>query len=89
MAKLHSPNKNISATENELLLAQYGPAIQETISELLDKYRYSGEENLSSTVFALPNMYAKKEAVQTAYPNGLTGFISFMKEKVYGNFISA
>jgi len=74
--------------ENESLVAQYGPAIQETISELLDKYRYSGEENLSSNVFALPNMYAKKEAVQTAYPNGLAGFISFMKEKVYGNFIT-
>jgi type I restriction enzyme, R subunit len=72
--------------ENESLVNQYGLAIQETINELLDKYRFSGEENLSSTVFALPNMYAKKEAVQTSYPNGLSGFISFMKEKVYSSF---
>lgn len=72
--------------DNEALVNQYGPAIQDTINELLDKYRYSGEENLSTAVFTLPNMYSKKEAVQTSYPNGLAGFINFMKEKVYSSF---
>jgi len=74
---------------NETLINQYGPTIQETINDLLEKYRYSGEENLSSAVFSLPNMYAKKEAVQTEYPNGLGGFISFMKDKIYTNFQTA
>ena len=72
--------------ENEVLMNQYGPTIQETINELLDKYRYSGEENLSPTVFTLPNMYSKKEAIQTSYPSGLAGFLGFMKDKIYASY---
>ncbi|MBI4226173.1 DEAD/DEAH box helicase family protein [Candidatus Roizmanbacteria bacterium] len=74
--------------ENDTLINQYGSSIRETINDLLDKYKYSGEENLSPQVFMLPNMYAKKEAVQKNYPNGLVGFLSFMKEKIYGNFLT-
>jgi len=75
--------------DNEALINQYGPAIQETVNDILDKYQYSGEENLSSKVFALPNMFAKKEAIQTSYPSGLTGFLGFMKNNIYSNFVSA
>ncbi len=72
--------------ENEALINEYGPAIKDTIYEMLDKYKYSGEENLSTKIFMLPNMYAKKETVQTNYPNGLMGFLGFMKDKIYSNF---
>jgi len=51
--------------------------------EQLDKYKYGGEENLSSKIFTLPNMYAKKQKIQKDYPNGLTGFIGFLKDKIY------
>lgn len=74
--------------ENEALITRYGPTIRDTINDMLDKYKYSGEDNLSPKVFMLPNMFAKKEAVQTVYPNGLVGFLSFMKEKIYSQFIS-
>lgn len=69
---------------NEAEVSQYGQMIKETIHDLLDKY--SGEENLSPQVFMLPNMYAKKEAVQAAYINGLLGFLGFMKDKIYSQF---
>jgi len=39
------------------------------------KYKYSGEENLSTQVFMLPNMHVKKQKVQADFPNGLTGFL--------------
>ena len=74
--------------QNEALINQHGESIRETINDMLDKYKYSGEENLSTRVFMLPNMYAKKEAVQKDYPNGLVGFLSFMKEKIYGSFLT-
>jgi hypothetical protein len=34
-------------------------------------------------------MFVKKEAVQESYPNGLIGFLGFMKNKIYSNFIGA
>jgi len=74
--------------ENELLMSQYGPAIKDTIYDMLDKYKYSGEENLSTKLFMLPNMFVKKEAVQESYPNGLVGFLGFMKDKIYRNFVT-
>jgi len=62
---------------------QYGREIGEAIREILEKYKNSGEENLSAQTFLLPNMNAKKEAIQSKYPNGLFGFIHSLKEKVY------
>jgi len=61
----------------------YGKEIAEAIRDIMEKYKTGGEENLSAQSFLLPNMNAKKEAVQKHYPNGLAGFISFMKEKIY------
>ena len=61
----------------------HGKEIQEAIMDILDKYKSSGEENLSSQIFMLPNMNAKKESIQHNYPNGLFGFVSFVKEKIY------
>lgn len=75
--------------DNEALINQYGEAIKETISDMLDKYKYSGEENLSTKVFMMPNMFSKKETVQNSYPNGLSGFLGFMKDKIYSNFATA
>jgi hypothetical protein len=49
----------------------------------MEKYKNSGEENLSAQAFLLPNMNAKKEAIQASYPDGLYGFIHNLKEKVY------
>jgi hypothetical protein len=46
-------------------------------------YKYTGEENLSSQIFMLPNIYAQKQEVQKKYPNGLAGFMNFLKEKIY------
>jgi type I restriction enzyme R subunit len=74
--------------DNETLINQYGSSIQETVNAMLDKYQYSGEENLSTKMFMLPNMFAKKEAVQTTYPSGLAGFLGFMKEKIYTSYQS-
>jgi len=62
---------------------QYGEAIKNAVLELLDKYKTSGEENLSAQFFTLPNMFEKKEAVQKEYPSGLKGFIGFIKDKIY------
>lgn len=69
--------------QNSQLIDRYGEIIKASVNEILDKYKYSGEENLSSQVFMLPNMYAKKQKVQTEFPNGLAGFLVFMKEKIY------
>ena len=69
--------------ENAQPISQYGEVIRDAIHEVLDKYKYSGEDNLSSQIFMLPNMHAQKEAVQNAYPNGMTGFMTFIKDKIY------
>lgn len=61
----------------------YGEEIAEATRDILDKYKYSGEENLSSDVFILPNMSAKKDFIQDKYPKGLSGFLSNLKEKIY------
>lgn len=69
--------------QNVQEINKYGKEIQEAVMDILDKYKGSGEENLSSQIFILPNMNAKKEAIQSNYPNGLFGFFSFIKEKIY------
>ena len=69
--------------ENSNLIDRYGETVRITINEILDKYKYSGEENLSPKVFMLPNMYAKKQKVQAKFPNGLAGFLIFMRGKIY------
>ncbi|KKS13742.1 MAG: Type I site-specific deoxyribonuclease [Candidatus Daviesbacteria bacterium GW2011_GWB1_41_5] len=62
---------------------RYGKEIGEAIREIMEKYKNSGEENLSAQAFLLPNMNAKKEAIQAKYPEGLYGFIHTLKQKVY------
>jgi hypothetical protein len=49
----------------------------------MEKYKNSGEENLSAQSFLLPNMNAKKEAIQRKYPDGLYGFMTNLKENIY------
>jgi len=73
----HFFRKNIETID------RHGEAIKDAIYDVLDKYKYSGEENLSAQVFRLPNMYAKKEEVQKSFRNGLPGFIGFLKSKIY------
>lgn len=67
---------------------RHGTEIGEAIREIMEKYRTGGEENLSSQAFMLPNMNAKKEAIQARYPDGLFGFIRGLREKVYFNLNS-
>lgn len=69
--------------QNAQSIDQYGKQISEAIREIMDKYKNSGEENLSADAFLLPNMNAKKEAIQEKYPDGLYGFVHSLKEKVY------
>lgn len=69
--------------QNAREIDQYGKEIGEAIREIMEKYKNSGEENLSAQAFLLPNMNAKKEAIQAKYPEGLFGFVHFLKEKVY------
>lgn len=69
--------------QNSQEVNAHGKEIQEAVMDILDKYKGSGEENLSSQIFMLPNMFEKKEAIQQEYPSGLTGFLSFVKEKIY------
>lgn len=71
--------------ENAPELNQYGKEIRGAIMDVLDKYKTSGEENLSAQFFLLPNMFEKKEVIQTNFPNGLFGFVSFLKDKVYSS----
>ncbi|MCX6717072.1 MAG: restriction endonuclease, partial [Candidatus Taylorbacteria bacterium] len=54
---------------------KYGKEIKEAVFEVMDKYKNSGEENLSAQFFTLPNMFERKEAIQKEYPSGLRGFI--------------
>ncbi len=68
---------------NNQNITQHGQAIQEAIYNILDMYKYTGEENLSSQIFMLPNMNAQKKEVQSKYPNGLAGFMNFLKQKIY------
>jgi type I restriction enzyme R subunit len=68
---------------NAKTIDQYGKEIGEAIREILEKYKTGGEENLSAQAFLLPNMNAKKEAIQSKYPDGLFGFVHTLKEKVY------
>ncbi len=69
--------------QNAKSIDQYGKEIGEAIREILEKYKNNGEENLSAQAFLLPNMNAKKEAIQAKYPEGLYGFVHTLKEKVY------
>jgi type I restriction enzyme, R subunit len=69
--------------QNSQEVNAHGKEIQEAVMDILDKYKGSGEENLSSQIFMLPNMFEKKEAIQQEYPSGLAGFLSFIKEKIY------
>lgn len=68
---------------NAQTMVQYGDTIRDAIYGVLDMYKYTGEENLSSQIFMLPNMYAQKQEVQKKYPKGLAGFMNFLKEKIY------
>ena len=69
--------------QNARDIDQYGKEVGEAIREIMEKYKNSGEENLSAQAFLLPNMNAKKEAIQAKYPDGLYGFIHKLKEGVY------
>jgi type I restriction enzyme R subunit len=69
--------------QNAQAISHYGETIREAVSDILDKYKYSGEENLATDVFMLPNMYKRKQEVQVKFPNGLAGFLTFMKDKIY------
>lgn len=69
--------------QNAPTIDQYGKAIGEAIRDIMEKYKNSGEENLSAQSFLLPNMNAKKEAIQDKYPGGLYGFIHSLKKNVY------
>lgn len=69
--------------QNDELINRYGEQLRNVVYEVLDKYKYSGEENISPQLFILPNMFAKKEVIQSEYPEGLMGFLSFMKDRVY------
>jgi type I restriction enzyme R subunit len=69
--------------QNSRNIDQYGKEIGEAIREIMEKYKNNGEENLSAQAFLLPNMNAKKEAIQAHYPEGLFGFVRTLKEKVY------
>lgn len=69
--------------QNSQEVNTHGREIQEAVMDILDKYQSSGEENLSSQIFSLPNMFEKKEVIQHTYPSGLFGFVSFIREKIY------
>jgi len=69
--------------QNSEEINMYGESIKEAIYDLLDKYKYSGEENLSAQVFMMPNMFGRKQAIKKKYPQGLGGFMSFIKSKIY------
>ena len=69
--------------QNAQSIDQYGKVIGEAIREIMEKYKNSGEENLSAQAFLLPNMNAKKEEIQAKYPQGLFGFVHNLKERVY------
>ncbi|MEI6863874.1 MAG: DEAD/DEAH box helicase family protein [Candidatus Adlerbacteria bacterium] len=68
---------------NSQLIDQYGTEIGEAVRNIMEKYKTGGEENISSQAFLLPNMNAKKEAIQAQYPGGLFGFVRGLKEKIY------
>lgn len=70
--------------QNARNIDQYGKEIGEAIREIMEKYKNSGEENLSAQAFLLPNMNAKKEAIQAKYPDGLYGFVHSLKANIYG-----
>lgn len=69
--------------QNSQNIDQYGKEIGEAIREIMERYKNSGEENLSAQAFLLPNMNAKKDAIQKKYPDGLYGFLHSIKEKIY------
>jgi type I restriction enzyme R subunit len=69
--------------QNAQNIDQYGKQIGKAIRDIIKKYKNSGEENLSAQAFLLPNMNAKKEAIQEKYPEGLFGFVHSLKDKVY------
>ncbi|MEK7610534.1 MAG: DEAD/DEAH box helicase family protein [Patescibacteria group bacterium] len=69
--------------QNAQNIDQYGKEIGEAIREIMEKYKNNGEENLSAQAFLLPNMNAKKEEIQSKYPEGLYGFVHSLKERVY------
>ena len=68
---------------NSQLIDRYGTEIGEAIRDIMEKYKTGGEDNLSSQAFLLPNMNAKKEAIQAKYPEGLFGFLRGLRTQVY------
>jgi len=69
--------------QNTKTIDQYGKEISEAIHEIMEKYKNSGEENLSTDVFRLPNMSVKQETIKTKYPDGLFGFVHSLKKGIY------
>jgi len=74
--------------QNVQELNQYGEEIKDAVMDILDKYKNSGEENLSAQIFSLPNMFVKKEEIQHKYPDGLFGFVSYIKSKIYSEVVN-
>lgn len=71
--------------DNEKSLGLYSENIRKNTMEFLDRYKYHGEDNISTAVFTLPNMYTKKQEIQSEFTGGLNGFISFVRNSIYGN----
>ena len=69
--------------KNEETIAQHGSSIKDAVHDILDKYRFSGEDSLTAQVFMMPDMHSKKQEIQQNYPQGLSGFLNFVKDKIY------
>jgi len=69
--------------QNAKSIDMYGKEIGEAIRDIMEKYKNAGEENLSTDVFRLPNMSTKQEAIKSKYPNGLYGFMHYLRKNVY------
>ena len=69
--------------ENKEMLDRLGEGVREVIFDIMDKYKYGGEENLSANIFRMDGMNAKKEVVKKNYKGGIGGFFHMVKDKIY------
>lgn len=74
---------NIFMRENKERLDHLGVGVHKVILDIMDKYKYGGEENLSAEIFTLPAMHAKKEEVKKNYDGGIAGLFNMIKDKIY------
>lgn len=73
---------------NDNFIKAYGEDFKNSLLEVLDMYLYSGEESLTPEIFLIPNMNKHKKIIEVKYPDGVNGFMYFLKKGLYNSSVN-